>query len=112
MLWLQYNDGPTMVKGNSANRLVHDSHVLLDAQMVEFKFVRQLGFSDSDRKAFLELYMITPEEGRQIRKYPFPPVQLPTYVLYLLYQPTRSLTTVSVLERKETIEIKILNLDC
>ncbi|KAI1114734.1 hypothetical protein F5Y14DRAFT_413571 [Nemania sp. NC0429] len=76
-LWLQYNDGPTTARGNHlANKLVHDSHVLLDAQMVDFKSVLQLGSDDADLKLFSELYMITPEEGRQLCEYVSPPTGL------------------------------------
>ncbi|KAJ8107286.1 hypothetical protein ONZ43_g6781 [Nemania bipapillata] len=67
--WAKYDDGPAHVKGNNANAAVHNSNVLLDAQLVEFTSRHSTGYSDTDRDIFWELYLLTPEEGRQLSQY-------------------------------------------
>lgn len=67
--WLTYNSGAPFNRGNAANATVHDSNVLHDARLVEFKFLRGVGFHDTDRGVFQELYQLTPEEGRQLSKF-------------------------------------------
>ncbi|KAI1124840.1 hypothetical protein F5Y10DRAFT_284737 [Nemania abortiva] len=68
-LWLGYNSGPARNKGDAANALVHESNVVLDARMVEFRNVRGTGFADRDRDTYSELYLLTPEQGRRLIQY-------------------------------------------
>ncbi|KAI0118347.1 hypothetical protein GGR51DRAFT_213013 [Nemania sp. FL0031] len=68
-LWVNFNAGPYLTKGNAANAAVHESNVVLDSQMVEFKNVRGTGYTDRDRDIFNQLYILTPEEGRKLLQY-------------------------------------------
>ncbi|GAW16402.1 hypothetical protein ANO14919_058280 [Xylariales sp. No.14919] len=64
-----YNRGRTLTKGNHANSIVHESNVLLDATVVQFLPAGGVGFNAQDRFIFQELYLLTPEEGRQLVEY-------------------------------------------
>ncbi|RWA03611.1 hypothetical protein EKO27_g11488, partial [Xylaria grammica] len=46
--------------------IVHESNVLLDATVVQFLPAGGVGFNAQDRLIFQELYLLTPEEGRQL----------------------------------------------
>ncbi|KAJ3556731.1 hypothetical protein NPX13_g10075 [Xylaria arbuscula] len=63
---VKYNTGHQLTKGNNANAMVHESDVLGDSKIVEFRNVNGIGFTPADRVIFEETYMLTPEEGRQI----------------------------------------------
>ncbi|RYC65235.1 hypothetical protein CHU98_g996 [Xylaria longipes] len=65
----KYSSGRVNMKGNAANTIVHESNLLLDARMVEFQLVRNIGYNPQDREIFQELYLLTPEEGRQLLRY-------------------------------------------
>ncbi|KAI1430749.1 hypothetical protein GGR50DRAFT_161530 [Xylaria sp. CBS 124048] len=68
-LWLDFCDGRPRRKGDAANSIVHDSNVLEDARLVEFKVIGNFGYSKADRRIFESLYMITPEEGRKLFRF-------------------------------------------
>ncbi|KAH8159987.1 hypothetical protein CIB48_g8270 [Xylaria polymorpha] len=68
-LHTRYNGGRVNTKGNAANAIVHESNLLLDARMVEFLHLRGTGYSPQDRGIFEELYLLTPEEARQLLQY-------------------------------------------
>ncbi|KAI0439453.1 hypothetical protein F4803DRAFT_564518 [Xylaria telfairii] len=68
-LHTRYNSGRVNTKGNAANTIVHESNVLLDARMVEFLHLRGTGYAPQDRGIYEELYLLTPEEGRQLLRY-------------------------------------------
>ncbi|KAI1181257.1 hypothetical protein F4777DRAFT_9064 [Nemania sp. FL0916] len=70
--WPIYESGHPLNKGNNANAMIHESNLLEDAKLVEFRSVGNRGFSDQDRALFTELYKLTPEEGRQLLKYSGP----------------------------------------
>ncbi|KAI0968833.1 hypothetical protein F4678DRAFT_441556 [Xylaria arbuscula] len=65
----KYNAGRQLAKGNAANAIVHESNVLLDAQMVEFRSAKNIGYTATDRDIFEELYILTPEDGRRLVEY-------------------------------------------
>ncbi|KAI1309657.1 hypothetical protein F5Y03DRAFT_348387 [Xylaria venustula] len=65
----KYNAGRQLAKGNAANGMIHESNVLLDAQMIEFRSARNIGYNANDREIFQELYMLTPADGRQLIEY-------------------------------------------
>ncbi|KAI3329636.1 hypothetical protein F4824DRAFT_481562 [Ustulina deusta] len=67
-----YNTGRRLAKGNAANAIVHESNVLLDSKMVEFRALNNTGYTPQDRAIFQELYLLTPEEGRQLIEYSGP----------------------------------------
>ncbi|KAI0487601.1 hypothetical protein F4859DRAFT_263097 [Xylaria cf. heliscus] len=65
----KYNNGRISNKGNGANTMVHESNLLLDARMVEFQLIRGTGYNPQDRVIYEELYLMTPEEGRELIRY-------------------------------------------
>ncbi|KAI1420825.1 hypothetical protein F5Y12DRAFT_787947 [Xylaria sp. FL1777] len=67
-----YNSGRQHTKGNSANAIIHESNILLDAKMVEFRAASNMGYAPVDRGIFQELYLLSPEEGRQLLAYSGP----------------------------------------
>ncbi|KAI0395165.1 hypothetical protein F5Y17DRAFT_218352 [Xylariaceae sp. FL0594] len=67
--WFNFSTGPRVSKGTTANQLIHKSNVKEDARVVEFKRVKQLGFDDKDRALFEQVYLLSPEHGRQLATY-------------------------------------------
>ncbi|KAK5634039.1 hypothetical protein RRF57_009753 [Xylaria bambusicola] len=55
--------------GNAANEIVHESNVLLDSKLVEFRVGNGIGYNAQDRGIFEQTYLLTPEEGREILDY-------------------------------------------
>ncbi|KAI2627240.1 hypothetical protein GGS21DRAFT_260383 [Xylaria nigripes] len=69
VLYREFRRGRARKKGDAANSIVHHSNILEDCRLVEFRTVGNTGYSDADRKVFQNLYMLTPEEARQLVRF-------------------------------------------
>ncbi|KAI1820469.1 hypothetical protein F4861DRAFT_60611 [Xylaria intraflava] len=69
VLYGEIQKGRPRQKGDRANAMVHESNVLGDCRLVEFQPVGNIGYSDEDRALFKSLYVLTPEEGRQLNRF-------------------------------------------
>ncbi|KAI0522216.1 hypothetical protein F5B22DRAFT_593332 [Xylaria bambusicola] len=61
-----YSMGHRRIKGDAANEMIHESNVVADSKLVEFRMDKGIGYTAQDRAIFEQTYLLTPEEGREI----------------------------------------------